>query len=154
MTKVLWVVFFGLFVQNILHAQSQVSISLINNSTHKFVFDRSVVGHSDNTIEIDKKTLLPGETATILGKTSSRADLSAKIYFNGDCFFQVVDRLQFHYGQPIFRLLANYVKSKLQSRKLNPVVGPRLLSYTGAVVVLTDLAFVEGTFHDRHDWLE
>jgi len=136
--KFLSSILFSFFIQSSLLAYSSVTITLINTSSHKFVYDRFIVGHPDNTVVMDRKTILPGESVTIVGSTSTRADFTSKVYFNGDSYLYIVDRLQFHYGQPVFKMDSAYVDSILVSRTVNPVVDPRALMFTEATIELKD----------------
>lgn len=124
------------FFQKSLEAQNTLNITLINHSQYKFVFERAGVEFPVNTLDIDKKTLLPGDTGIIHGTTTERADLSGILYFNGDAQFWVLDKRQFHFGQPIFSMKANYTASKVLSRTFNPIIGPKFLAFVAATVLI------------------
>src|SRR5436309_7584325 len=80
------------------------------------------------------------ETATIIGTTTPGFDLSGILYFNEGAKFRIIDRRQFHTGQPVFIMHSNQTLSFVSSRTLNPVIGPKLLSYSAATVILKDKA--------------
>lgn len=119
-------------------AQSEVQIEVLNNSTHSYEFDYVKVNYPDNTLTIDKDVILPYEKFHIKGSTSNISDLSGYIYFKNTAMFRVVDRLQFKFGQPIFAMLFHNINSNVTWRKFNPISKPRLLSFVGARVLITD----------------
>lgn len=121
-----------------LFAQNTLSVSLINLSSSQFLFERSSVEFPNNTIAIEPKLLIPGESANITGTTTLDEDLSAILYFKGDAELWILDKRQFHIGQPIFAFLSNDTTSQLVSRTPNPTVGARLLSYVAAKIVIRD----------------
>jgi len=140
-TKIFLQLIFCMIIQLGVHAAeiSTLTITLINESTREFIFERAVVKYEGNTLKIDKLRVKPRETAIITGTTTAGFDLKGILYFNGQAAqFYVEDRRQFHHGQPIFTMHADNILSKISSRTFNPVKDPRLLSYTAATVVLSD----------------
>jgi hypothetical protein len=120
------------------HAENNLTISLINESSESFVFERAGVEFPDNHISIDTKVLRPNATATVSGSTSTTYDLSAVLRFKGGASFWIVDKLQCHVGPPLLFFVANSTVAKVISKTFNPRVGARLLSLVAAKVVITD----------------
>jgi hypothetical protein len=127
-----------LFFASPVPAENTLVITLINDSTQKFVFERVAVEFPDNTLSISRKILMPGDVATINGNTTTSDDLSGMVYFSGGPVFWIVDKLQFHVGPPIFAMDTNTTTSTVISKTPNSHVGARLLSYVAAKVVLKD----------------
>jgi len=115
---------------------STITISLINETQFIYNFDHAVVGYPGNSLIIDKKKLYPGETATIIGTTTTNFDLIGFLYFDENIIFHIFVPLQFHYGQPIFKINANHTNSIIQSKILNPDIEPRLLLYSVVTIIL------------------
>lgn len=124
-------------LSSLLNAENTLVVSLINDSAMKFVFERSAVEFPNNTLTIDKKVLVPGDTATITGTTTLEEDLSGVLYFKDNASFWILDKRQFHVGPPIFSFVAN-VSSMLISKTPNSEVGALLLSYVAAKVLIQD----------------
>jgi len=117
---------------------STVLVSVINNSSRNFVFNHSAVVFQENSLSIDTPILYTGDTAVITGNTTFAADLLGSLFFNDDAIFRISDRRQFHMGSPTFAMSAPGVVSKVISREINPVKGPRLLLWVAAKILLSD----------------
>ena len=115
-----------------------IIINLINNSNCTFTLNKIIFGLG-NDLTINKKILLPEQTAIIIGMTTTEMDLSGIIYFNEHIAFDIFVPLQFHCWQPTFNMDNNIVYSTVESKTFNPIINPRLLAYTKANIILKNI---------------
>ena len=129
---------FMLFFMHTAHAESTITITLINKS--KYEFTKSKIPPCEGCrLKIDNAKLKPGETAIIEATITADIDFDSNIYFNDDKdrFHINVNRLK-AYGRPILIMHSKNVKSKVDQKSLrfNHDNVPTHLAYTAATVYL------------------
>lgn len=116
---------------------SSLTLTLINHSKETLVFTKTTGQNPTNSFEVIPQKILPGNSAVIIGKTSSDFDLSGQLHFTDstqDNILTIVDHRQFHVGQPIFSMANEKIISQVLSRTINSEINPKALMYSAAEI--------------------
>lgn len=130
--------FFCVSISAFAFEPSSVILTVRNESSFTFEFDKAKVTFDGNKVAIEPGILYPQQSATIKGTITKDYDLQAVLFFKDGSQFDIQDRRQFHNGQPVFLMRSEHVRSMITERTYNPVRKPRLLSFIAATIVLQD----------------
>jgi hypothetical protein len=127
-----------MWLASALHAESTITITLVNNSDHAFKVSR-IATSPGARLAIDHEVIEANTTAIIAGTIVADVDLAGSIYFNNDSdrLHVNVRRLK-HFGQPNLTMHSEDVQSMVDpaSLKFNPSGKPNDLSHTAVTVML------------------